>query len=477
MKKISTVFLTMLLFFTLVPSITIFAAPVDVIVTADEGWTATNPGDITYDLDTKELKNGPGGYSFTATFSSTTVKSVTLTKFGNGVTVSKVVIPSAITYNDVTYIVRKVTTPSVIEAFGNYLLCSANATSGNLNTTTSNAYVTDLIISEGITALSSQSFRKSNALKHIKFPTTLTSLDGNALMDCAAMESIIIPSTITTIGNNNFSGWKALTSIELPSSITSFGTSMFYGDTKLANIVLNFPLTSIAASMFRDCSALTSFAVPSTVTGIIGNQAFSSSNVTSLVFPAGVTGVDANGLINCKALTSLTFKGNITIGTKAFQGNTALNSITFEGKTAPTFADSVAFTGCKSGLTIYYPADGTGYEEGGTFRTTVLASMPTAVFIPLTSSQTTSSVINSVVSNGTGYTVNYGITLSPEISSSQNIIALYDGNNLVAIKSIESSATSVDITTSGTITKAKIFVWNSLTNLKPLCGSPEKSIS
>lgn len=465
-------------------AITANAAALPATVVADEGW-----GNVTYDSTTKELKNGDGGYSFSMTTSGT---NATLSTFGVALTATKVVIPYQITCNGTTY---------TVTAQGTYLL--------QVNASTANTVTTDVIVSEGITTLSAMAFRSYNntsKVKGIRLPSTLKTIGGNCFMTLTALTSINIPQGVTTVGGGAFQS-TGLSSITFPSSITSFGGDMFYGSTNLTSVVFNFPITSMSGYFFRACTKLTSYDIPDTVTGTLGAMSFSASGISTAIIPVGVTTIDGSAFSSCPNLTSVvckgtlaninssafasdskldnvTFKGNVTnIATLAFKDAKLLKSITFEGQTAPVLAADVfniTTGGASEDFTIYYPAAGdnaANYGVGSAFRSsiasTTVASGKTLTVHYVAVQVPTSSTLSNITPIAGGYTVGYHITLGTGITSSKNLVALYNGNDLVAVQSVASNATSVDFITNKTITKARAFVWDDIATVKPLCASPE----
>lgn len=394
LKRLSILLLALVQIISLIPVITVSAQAQSVSVIADESW-----GNATYDSTTLELKNIDGGYSFAMSLNAT-AKTATLSKFDlvNGVTSSKVVIPYQIIYNNVTY---------TVTAQGAYMLLN--------NSNTTNTTVTDLIISEGISTISATAFRSlqsTTVLTTVKLPSTLKSIAGNAFAGNAKLVNITpLPEGITTIGDGAFSGCSSLTSITLPSTVTSFGKDMFYSDAKLQSAIFNFPLTSINGYLFRGCTSLSTFNIPGTVTGTISPLAFSGSGITEVVIPAGVSGLGASAFDGCKSLVNVVIKGNITSwGTKAFYNDTALKKITFEGNIAPTIADTNSFYNV-TGLTVYYPPNGTGYGEGSAFRST----FPAGTVFEMTKKVPTISGITLTGKNVVGNTLqgSYGQYIDP----------------------------------------------------------------
>ncbi|MDD4689091.1 MAG: leucine-rich repeat protein [Eubacteriales bacterium] len=341
MKRISIIFLAVILVVTTLPIFSVSADAVPVLVAADESWN-----NATYNPTTNELRNIDGGYSFIMTTSGL---NATLGVFDtiNGITVSRVVLPYQITYNEVTY---------EVTAQEQYLLAPSST---HINTT-----VTDLILSEGIATVSTQAFRQlgsGSVLKNVHLPSTMKTISANAFAGCSKLTDINIPEGVTTIGNQAFDGCSSLVSITLPSTLTTIGNAVFKFNTSLKNIV--YTAKSLPSEIFRGCTSLTSFIISDYVTGALGPSAFNNTRLTELVLPAGITSIGKQSISSISTLTSVTCKGNITsIAAQAFEQDKALKSLTFEGTVAPTIANINAFTNV-TGLTVFYHATGTGYDN------------------------------------------------------------------------------------------------------------------
>lgn len=430
MRKMLRVMFVLMVIFTAAFSITAHAGAVNVSVTATEGWT-----NATYDPDTFVLTNVGEGYSFKMTNRNDAAATAYLEN--NGVqAATKIVIPSAVYYNNITY--KIIILKSSILGVGNTL-------------------TEDVIISEGIPSIGTsgtgftQVFYNAKGLKSISLPSTITSISNNSFMGCTKLTSIDIPEAVTTLGKQVFSGCTALTSIAFHgSNLTSIGDQCFE-ITKFTSINLPSSVKTLGVGVFLSSSELTEVVIPPLVTSI-GNSMF-------------------NGAAK---LISVTFKGNITtFGSTIFSNANKLNTITFEGNTAPTALTSFGtYTG--TGITVNYPAAGTGYDVAAF---TTFFPVGKTTYVPVGGTPVvTSCTISSVSATQDGYRVDFAITVANDVTSAVQYVALYNNDNLVAVKAVAANATSATFTTSQTVTKAKIFVWNNLINAKPHCFFAEKLI-
>ncbi len=67
-----------------------------------------------------------------------------------------------------------------------------------------------------------------------------------------------------------------------------------------------------------------------------------------------------------------------------------------------------------------------------------------------------------------GAVVTYAVTLADADSAAKVMVALYNGNDLVSVKSAVADETTVTLATAEGATKAKIFVWENLTTARPI---------
>lgn len=102
------------------------------------------------------------------------------------------------------------------------------------------------------------------------------------------LTEVVLSDEITAIKDYAFYKLKSLTSITLPDSVTSIGDSAFYGCTGLTSVALGNSVTSIGNFAFEDCTSLTSVALGNSVTSI-GGYAFNNCRFASITIPSSVT--------------------------------------------------------------------------------------------------------------------------------------------------------------------------------------------
>ena len=153
----------------------------------------------------------------------------------------------------------------------------------------------ELVIEEGVCAISSYTFS-----------------------GCSGLENIILPDSITSIGENAFYGCKGLKNITLPDSITSIGENAFYYCIALENTYYNGDIADWCKINFTDAY--------STPMYYADNLYFDDELVTQVIIPTTVTTISDYAFYGCNGITAVYYEGsaeqwmNVSIG----QGNDIL---------------------------------------------------------------------------------------------------------------------------------------------------------
>ena len=211
---------------------------------------------------------------------------------------------------------------------------------------------------DNITAVSDYMFTACSALTSVADLSKVTSVGIQAFMNCSALTTMegLNFSALTSIRQRAFNGMKSF-SLELGEhtfdSLESLGSHTFANMTDITGKVVlperitEIPegaflntgitgvdwshITTIGVSAFSNCKGLTELHLPDSVTSI-GEKAFKGSGLTGeLQLPNSITSIGNEAFRNVKIEDNLVLPNALTfLGSYAFYGTT-ISSVTFPG--------------------------------------------------------------------------------------------------------------------------------------------------
>ena len=214
--------------------------------------------------------------------SETKQATVTYDPYYNNFYTGSVPIPSAITFERVTYTVTSI---------GYRAFCDCTG-------------LTSVIIPNSVTSIENNAFSGCSGLTSIDIPNSVTSIGDGAFSKCYSLTSVTIPSSVTEIGNSVFFDCKGLTEATFGNGVTSTGSGTFDGCSSLTSVTIPNSVTSIGISTFFGCTDLTEVDIPNSVTEI-GKQAFKGSGLTEVTIPNGVTRIEQETFLSCNNLAEI----------------------------------------------------------------------------------------------------------------------------------------------------------------------------
>lgn len=267
--------------------------------------------------------------------------------------------------------------------------------------------ITEIYLPPSVKIIGDEAFKNCGSLVYadVSEAAELTSLGVSAFMNCAKLKSVYMPPTIGVIGDNTFNGCTNLRNVTIPDGVVAIGESAFQDCIALAAITIPDSVLTIGANAFNGCKKLASidgcegvleidkaaffgtayynnsdnyidgalYIGPCLInakkvtgeytvlpgTRVLAAEAFYSCNtVTALRIPKSLVSIGKRAFLVCKALRDVYYEGskadwnNIFIG----NGNSLLNGMTFHFAEPSLVGLNATVTGGSLAVTVE-PAD------------------------------------------------------------------------------------------------------------------------
>ena len=278
-----------------------------------------------------------------------------------------------------------------------------------------------MTIPESVTVVGPHSFEATENLRTVTVSKNVKRLERQAFAYSSISGELILPEGLEMIGSEalvcNFS------KIHIPKSVTQIAKDAFAGSIGLTEITVDTDNANYTA-----------------VDGALYNK----DKTVLMKYP--------------EARTESVFeipKTVVRINEAAFIG--VGNLIEINIPQSIKLINDFAFLGCENVKEVYYA--GTEDEWESLLMGTMNDIMNANIHFPA-HTQTT-------VSNGGK---NFIVDPSGIENGKTVILALYNGEQFVEMQSAVYTGEAIPFTTTKTYTKAKVMVWNDITNLKPVCN-------
>jgi len=336
--------------------------------------------------------------------------------------------------------IKEINLPESLKTIGNYGI---------------NGEITSINISEGLESVGEYGI-SSLSLEQIILPKSLKEIGPEAFRGCSSLKSVSIPDGVTSIGDNAFADSYKTFTVKIPASVTEIGSkildnydyygscSIYYGGTKeqLDN------MTNNNSNYFRSYGSTSCYYL---LDGYKNIYSGNSTNKLGIFIDVPVT-VDS-----------------YSAGVEFSRGGSVTETITFGSY------DRYGAYLCSSFYTDSYDFDSLklfAYDNGG--NPLIEAEVYNKPFAP-------DSVAFKSCSFDSGK-LNAEITYDRVFKDCVMMLAIYDEGKLVEfyskpVSSVQSK-TSFDISTDKDFSgmKAKAFLWESLSNMKPIGIVAEKNV-
>lgn len=205
------------------------------------------------------------------------------------------------------------------------------------------ARLSEVRLSNGITAIGDTMFRSCHSLQNISIPQSVTSIRDYTFTGCSSLKFIAIPHGVTSTGSLMLGACHSLQDISIPRSVTSIGSSMFSSCYSLQDMSIPQNVTSINSDTFYDCNSLQSVNLPNRITSIVSGMFRNCYSLKSITIPQGVTDIGSFTFNCCYSLQRVTIPQSVTnIGNNAF-GGCYFGILIFESTIPPTVSSTNVF--------------------------------------------------------------------------------------------------------------------------------------
>ena len=319
----------------------------------------------------------------------------------------------------------------------------------------------DYAIKNGTRFIADSAFYWRDSLTSVTIPSSVTSIGYEAFADCEGLTDVTIPSGVTNIGNFAFNDCYGLVSITVDNQnkyYCSIDGNLFDKSKKTliqyaagkqdSQYTIPNGVTRIEETAFERCKSLINVTIPDSVTDI-GNSAFiGCEGLTSVTIPNGVTIIGNKLFASCSSLTSVTMSNGVTdIGDNAFDGCDSLTDVYYSGSAADWQRIYIGdYNECLTDAAIHY-------NSVIDTEPTKFASMPT-------------------VSAGGNEEYTFSVSLQDIDNDCVMVAVIYDGKTLTGASAVNLSEGQTEATASVSAVhadKAKVFIWESIDGMKPLC--------
>ena len=278
---------------------------------------------------------------------------------------------------------------------------------------------------------------KANVGSECVIRESTTVIGDEAFSWCSSLTSVTIPNGVINIGNSAFSDCRNLISIVIPDSVTNIGDSAFSSCHNLKEVTIGRGVERIGSSAFGYCENLENISLPSNVSSI-GQDAFKKCKSLQYInIPKGVPAIKGYTFESCNSLTSISIPQSVKeIGGWAFYDCSSLLDVYYDGTQDEWNNIDIYDFGNKylNSATIHYQA------ISAHTKTTVSKDRKTFDVKP--------------VNISAGNTV---------------ILALYDNGKFIEMQTEKYNGIDIQFVTDKSYTNAKVMVWESFENMKPVC--------
>ena len=223
---------------------------------------------------------------------------------------------------------------------------------------------TSVIIKDGVTEISDNSFKGMKDIKAVQMASTITKIGSSGFYNCSDLQSIEIPNSVTSIGTNAFYGCSSLSrvnihslkswcNIDYPSTSPASGNpltyahSLYLNNQKITDLQIPSTVTTLKRGIFSG-GDFSSISINNNITSIGDYCFYKCNNITSVTIPSAVSSIGGYAFNLCSELLTVNINTSTScsIGNYCFKGCNKLTNVTIPNTISSI--DQYAFDGCSS---------------------------------------------------------------------------------------------------------------------------------
>ena len=191
-------------------------------------------------------------------------------------------------------------------------------------------------------------FLNGEEIKDLVIPESVTSIRANAFANCTSITSVTIPKSVTNIGIGAFDGCEALTAVRI-SDMGAWCNISFEGKAHDGSNPLSF-----AHHLYLNGEEVRDLVIPSNVNAISDELFRDCSELTSVKIEEGATTIGASAFYGCNKVKTVEIPNSVsTIGNSAFRDCVGMTTVTLGD--GVTNIGSNAFLSCTSLISLEIP--------------------------------------------------------------------------------------------------------------------------
>ena len=149
------------------------------------------------------------------------------------------------------------------------------------NAFANNTTVTKVTVPSTVTFINVAAFQSTPNLKEVRLSKNLTELSDKAFFN-SGIERIRIPAGVTDIVDSCFENCPSLETVTFSKGLKTLGENAFKSCISLKTVVLPDGLESLGGSTFEGCINLESVTIPSSCTSFVDDEIFKNCDLTKL---------------------------------------------------------------------------------------------------------------------------------------------------------------------------------------------------